>query len=370
MQNLTISPLSTLPQVRVLGRCAGTDPLTLFWTGSGIELLFTGSELWVELNADYDTMEPWVSVELDGAWISRFAVNPGTSRMCIFRGAAPGRAKHVRLLKDVQAMSEDPAHLLQVTAICHAGGEFLPLPAPRCRLEFIGDSITSGEGAIGAVCETDWISTFFSAENHYGRMTADALGAEYRVVSASGWGLVSGWDNDPRCTLAPCYTQVCGLAAGERNAALGAQQPYDFAAWPADAVILNLGTNDWNAFHNPPWVDPETGRSFKQTLADDGSFAPADAARLAAAVRNFLALVRKHNPHAVIVWAYGMLGSGLLPLLRNGLDQYRTISGDERVYLLELPEARGDTIGARQHPGAAAHRAAANCLAEFLRSVL
>ena len=71
MQNLTISPLSTLPQVRVLGRCAGTDPLTLFWTGSGIELLFTGSELWVELNADYDTMEPWVSVELDGAWISR-----------------------------------------------------------------------------------------------------------------------------------------------------------------------------------------------------------------------------------------------------------------------------------------------------------
>ena len=66
-----------------------------FWTGSGIELLFTGSELWVELNADYDTMEPWVSVELDGAWISRFAVNPGTSRMCIFRGAAPGRAKDV-----------------------------------------------------------------------------------------------------------------------------------------------------------------------------------------------------------------------------------------------------------------------------------
>ena len=25
-------------------------------------------------------------------------------------------------------------------------------------------------------------------------------------------------------------------------------------------------------------------------------------------------------------------------LLRDGLDQYRTVSGDERVYLLELPE--------------------------------
>ena len=145
----------------------------------------------------------------------------------------------------------------------------------------------AAKGTISATAQGERDAVLAAAENHYGRMTADALGAEYRVVSASGWGLVSGWDNDPRCTLAPCYTQVCGLAAGERNAALGAQQPYDFAAWPADAVIVNLGTNDWNAFHNPPWVDPETGRSFKQTLADDGSFAPADAARLAAAVRNF-----------------------------------------------------------------------------------
>lgn len=225
MQNLTISPLSTLPQVRVLGRCAGTDPLTLFWTGSGIELLFTGSELWVELNADYDTMEPWVSVELDGAWISRFAVNPGTSRMCIFRGAAPGRAKHVRLLKDVQAMSEDPAHLLQVTAICHAGGEFLPLPAPRCRLEFIGDSITSGEGAIGAVCETDWISTFFSAENHYGRMTADALGAEYRVVSASGWGWSPAGTTTPTAHWPPAIPRCVAWQRGSATPRWGRSSP-------------------------------------------------------------------------------------------------------------------------------------------------
>ena len=75
--------------------------------------------------------------------------------------------------------------------------------------------------------------------------------------------------------------------------------------------------------------------------------------------------------YGVLMLGIVILGDAvLLPLLRDGLDQYRTVSGDERVYLLKLPEARGDTIGARQHPGAAAHRAAANCLAEFLRSVL
>ena len=110
MENLQKAALSQLPQVRALGRHTSRDPLTLFWTASGIELEFTGSELWVNFFADYEVMEPWVSVELNGAWLARFAVNPGASRMCLFRGMEPGKPKHVRLLKDVQAMHDDPAH--------------------------------------------------------------------------------------------------------------------------------------------------------------------------------------------------------------------------------------------------------------------
>lgn len=224
MEQLTTATLTQLPQVRALGRHTGRDPLTLFWTASGMELEFTGSELWVDLFADYEAVEPWVSVELNGAWVARFAVNPGKSRICLFRGMTPGKAKHLRLLKDVQAMHDDPAHLLQITGLEYAGGEFLPLPEPQYRLEFVGDSITSGEGAIGAKPEEDWVGAFFSAENHYGRLTADALGAEYRCISQSGWGIVTGWDNDVRHVMPPYYTQVCGVAMGQRNAALGAQQ--------------------------------------------------------------------------------------------------------------------------------------------------
>ena len=67
-----IISIADLPQVRVLGRTTGKDVINLFWTGSGIEFLYTGSELWLEVNADYDTMEPWLAVELNGAQISRF----------------------------------------------------------------------------------------------------------------------------------------------------------------------------------------------------------------------------------------------------------------------------------------------------------
>ena len=270
MEQLTTATLTQLPQVRALGRHTGRDPLTLFWTASGMELEFTGSELWVDLFADYEAVEPWVSVELNGAWVARFAVNPGKSRVCLFRGMTPGKAKHLRLLKDVQAMHDDPAHLLQITGLEYAGGEFLPLPEPQYRLEFVGDSITSGEGAIGAKPEEDWVGAFFSAENHYGRLTADALGAEYRCISQSGWGIVTGWDNDVRHVMPPYYTQVCGVAMGQRNAALGAQQDNDFAAWKPDAVIVNLGTNDTGAFDNPPWQAPPDAAALQWRLPPCG----------------------------------------------------------------------------------------------------
>ena len=358
--------LSALPAVRALGRHTERDPLTLYWTASGIELLFDGSELWVDFHCDYAVMEPWVSVELDGTCYARFAPAPGDSRVCLFRGMTPGTEKHIRLLKDGQAMPDDPRHLLQITALEYDGGTFLPLPAPKLRLEFVGDSITSGEGAIGARCETDWVGAFFSSENHYARMTADTLEAEYRIVSQSGWGALCGWDNDPRHAVPLHYTAVCSVQPNAPDAL----QPYDFAAWPADAVIINLGTNDDSAFRNPPWQDPMTGTTYKLHTLPDGRPAPADAARLAGAVYDFLALVRSKNPQAALVWCYGMLGGTLLPLLRQAVDRYKADSGDTRVYLLPLPAATAETLGAREHPGTAAHRAAAGVLTAFLKEIL
>lgn len=160
MTALQISPLSVLPQIRALGRHRGRNPLPLFWTASGAEMLFTGSELWFQLECDYTEIEPWVSIELNGAWIARQALTPGRNRVCAFRGMTPGTPKHVRLLNDVQPMQQDPTHFLQLNAVEYAGGEFLPLPEPRCRLEFVGDSITSGEGTLGARQEEDWIGAF------------------------------------------------------------------------------------------------------------------------------------------------------------------------------------------------------------------
>lgn len=358
-QKTTVT-MDKLPQVRRLGRTTGTDSVNLFWTGSGIELEFTGSELWLLLNADYDEFEPWIAVELNGARIIRMPVNKGKNEVCLFRGMTVGKVKHIRVMKEVQAMHQDPGHLLQITGLGYTNGEFLPLPDPRYRLEFVGDSITSGEGTMGAVEEEDWISTFFTAEKSYPRMTADALKAEYRVVSQSGWGIVTGWDGNVQNKIPPYYTQVCGLLTGERNVSLGALKEYDFSAWQPDAVIINLGTNDATAI----CAAAELG----QEWAGTGDAKKAEEI-VTAAIRAFLKVVRDCNPKAQILWGYGMLGDNLLPVIRSAVETYAEETGDSRIHFLQLPDTTADTVGSRLHPGVKAHRKAAEIIEAYLRDL-
>ena len=360
-QQKTIMTMERLPQVRILGRTTGKETVNLFWTGSGIELEFTGSELWLLLNADYDEFEPWISVELNGARIIRMPVNKGKSEVCLFRGMTVGKVKHVRVLKEVQAMHQDPGHLLQIMGLGYPNGEFLPLPEPDLHLEFVGDSITSGEGTMGAVGEEDWISAFFTAQNTYPRMAADALKAEYRVVSQSGWGIVTGWDGNTHNKIPPFYKQVCGLLTGERNASLGALDAYDFTAWQPDAVIINLGTNDATAI----CAAAELGQAWAGTMDANEAHDI-----LTKAIRDFLRAVRECNPGARIIWAYGMLGDNLLPVIRSAVENYAKQTGDERMYFLQLPDTTEETVGSRMHPGVKAHEKAAQVLEKFLRQKL
>jgi len=94
-QKRTVS-VAALPQVRVLGRTTGTDVVNLFWTGSGIEFIYTGSELQVEVNADYDAYEPWLAVELNGVQISRVPLNKGKNEACTDTEGSTGNASGSR----------------------------------------------------------------------------------------------------------------------------------------------------------------------------------------------------------------------------------------------------------------------------------
>lgn len=360
-------PVEKIDNMHIYGRTGSKrSPLPLFWTASGVELNITGSELWLDLETDFDTYEPWISIEINGAWIGRQMVTAGRKKICIFRNMDASVAKRVRIFRDVQAMSDDAMLYLHIWGF-ESDGEFREVPEKKRKIEIIGDSITSGEGSIGAQEENDWISMWFTALNNYGVMTADKLGADFRIISQSGWGVVSSWDNNPNCALPDYYEQVCGLCNGEKNKAAGAMEAYDFSAWQPDSIIINLGTNDNGAFNNPAWTNTETGETFKQCKNEDGTFAAEDAGRFVGKAKSFLAMIRKYNKEAHMYWAIGMLGTEILPLIERTIQEYKAETADEKVSLVVLTQAEGEGVGARNHPGVQNHIQATELLSALLQ---
>ncbi len=249
-------------------------------------------------------------------------------------------------------------------------GEFVPVEEQPYKFEFIGDSITSGEGTVGAKAEEDWIPMWFSAINNYCTMTAESLNAEYRIISQSGWGVLTSWDNNPHANIPEYYAQVCGLLTGEKNEALGAFEEYHFDSWQPDVVVVNLGTNDGGAFHSPEWRDEVTGETYKQRLNEDGTFNEEDLITFEEAAQNFLIKLRKYNKKAHIVWAYGMLGIPMMPAIYRAVDMYSKQTGDKKVSVFQIPNTTDETVGSRSHPGFLAHQKAAQELSGYLKDIL
>ena len=370
LAKLEVHPLSEIEHLKVHGRTAGRlSPLTLFWTGSAVEFNVRGSELWVEIEADYDTYEPWISILINSVPVSRQMIIAGRSFICVFRGMNKDVVKNVRIVKDMQAMSGDPGNLLQIHAV-KMDGDFLPVEEKPYKIEFIGDSITTGEGAIGARTEEDWIPMWCSAIHNYSTMTANKLQADYRILSQSGWGVLTSWDNNPRANMPDYYEKVCGILTGKKNEALGAFEENDFESWQPDVVVVKLGTNDGGAFYSPEWKDEVTGETYKQRLHEDGSYHEEDIQSFENAAVRFLMKIRKYNKQAKIVWAYGMLGIPMMPAIYRAVDAFKQKTGDQNVSVFQLPNMTEETMGARSHPGAKAHEKAAEELSSYLRNLL
>lgn len=304
-------------------------PCPLFWAGSCLEFIFTGEELHLTFEADFTEIEPWILIEMNGAPLVRMPLERGVTDLCLFRGMTGGVEKRLRVFKETQPITDDARHRLVVTGLHGTGGEFLPAPKRPVFLEFIGDSLTSGEGVVGALEETDWVSPLFSASRTWARLTADLIGADFRAVSQSGWGVCSGWDGDAAHNLPRWYRQTQALRAQERE---------------PDAILINLGANDTNAIQTG--IGPVGTDGF-----EDGALA-------------FLRQLRAEHPAAKLVWAYGMIESPLCLQMERAVRRF----GD--ACYLPLPKNTAETMGSRLHPGYACHQAAAETAAAFLKELL
>ena len=368
-ENLKYVKLKDVDKINIYGRNSwSSSSLVLFWTASGFEVNVRGSELWMDVEVDYDLYEQWISVEIDGEFVSRQMITKGCHSICLFRGMNSELIKNVRVYKDVQAMNMDDKNMFLIHGL-KTDGEFETVQNKDMKIEFIGDSITSGEGIIGARIEDDWISMWFGAIDNYAVITAKELNADFRLLSQSGWGVLCSWDNNPNYVMPKYYEKVCGVINGERNKNLGAWDNNDFESWQPDIIVVNLGTNDGGAFTSPEWRDEESGETFKMHLDENGQHNKKDTKKFEDAVIKFLCKLRRNNKNAKIVWVYGMLGIPMMEYIYNAVGRYKSEFDDKKVFITQLTNTTEKTVGSRKHPGKLSHKIAAEQLCDYLKNL-
>ena len=376
MENLDKYQIYQIPNKNILGRnvkdaMTSKNPLALFWSASGIEICTNASELWVQVSSDYSVNEIYLAVQISGYTIARFMAPKEKSWICVAKNLNPQEKNNISIIKDSQPSAFDPNHIVQIHQIAVTkNAEFFQVPKKDCFIEFIGDSITSGEGLCGRPEAPEWISSYISVSNNYAMQIAKIKNAEISIISQCGWGITRGWDSNIYSNIPSHYQNVCSIFNSPMQKELGSCQEYDFSK-KADFVVVNLGTNDNSSFNNP-WTDEPTGKVYQYQVNDDGTVAESSKKEIYEGIKKFLYQIRKNNPSAKILWVWGMLKLDKIPaILQNAMEDYKKESGDQKVFSLEL-DAMEDVEnhlldkGSRWHPGPKTHELAAKKISQNL----
>ena len=371
--------MNQIPHKRILGRNVyknDVEQLALFWGGAALEVNIKAREIWACISTTYDNLEHWLAVEINGAPVSRFMLSKEKTWYCLARNMNPDKENLISIIKDTQPM-EDSTHSFVIHALgLDEAGEFVPVIPRKYSIEFIGDSITAGEGTVGAPDEMDWICQWMSASKTYAVQTAKLMNADWNCMGKSGWGICWAWDGNRDCNIPPHYEQVCSVLKDENSVGLGSLQKWDFnGGRGSDFVVINLGTNDESGMAQVALREPQGPHD--TSGPQDASGVPealeGPHKEIISSVKKFLTVIRSHNPSAKILWCWGMLPLQTVPaLIQKGVDEYKTTTGDQDVYTLELEslfdlEKTPQEKGSRGHPGYKTHQAAAQKIVELLK---
>ena len=333
------------PRVQVMGRHVAEAGGAVAFGASGVTFVvrFRGDRLAARLEDEFrgGTDYNWFTVVVDGGEPVRFRTRPGQDTYVLAEGLSSG--EHTAWLSKATEGQNGHNRLVSVTA-----DAILPADAlPARRIEFIGDSITSGFGAdpepvaCGAGTWFDpthaWVA--------YGPRLARRLDAQWMLTSVSGMGMHRNWNS-----LAPVMPDVYDDVFVEYNADV---TPWALDQYRPDVVIVALGTNDFSD------GDGESSR-----VALDGAAFVGDYSK-------FLGRVRDRYPAAPIL----LLNSPVLEgEPRDRLARYlravvarRAGDGDDAVSTVSFGGRY--VAGCSGHPGLGEHAAMADELEPVVRAL-
>ena len=337
------------------------------WSGAGFEVAFEAKKLEITLTAIESTNQfegtlwPCVSVFLDDSVepTQVLYIDQPSQRVTLFESDAPQKHR-IRVVK----RTENDKGKIGITDIA-VDGAFLPIAngQERIQLEFIGDSISCGFGNEANQREGAFVPQEQNGLKSYCAVAAELLHADYHNISVSGISLCAPLD--PNFTLE--IPEVAGLSIKVKamedyyeytdrllEETLGRSDGFskwDFRAHQADAIMLNLGTND----------------SYRIKSAKDPS---AEIAHFQTRYTAFLRTIRRLNgSKPIICCTLGPMDYFLYDNIVQAVQRYQDETGDERIFCYKFggmyPLLEG--FGAGDHPSVITHSRMGRELAEQLK---
>jgi lysophospholipase L1-like esterase len=217
---------------RLIGRfdTSATGKAQFTWPGSAIEFSFEGSNASINLHsAERVRFEVNVNGEKKTLW-----VDASTTNYPLATDLAAG--KHtIRLTR----VSESSAGVTALTSDPQTDGQLLAAPqAPDRQLLVIGDSITAGYGVEGDSAQCKYSLDTSTQQLTYAALAAQKLQADLQAIAWSGIGAWRAYGEETP-------TSPTILTRYQRTLANDENSRWDVTQYQPDAVIINIGTNDF-----------------------------------------------------------------------------------------------------------------------------
>lgn len=339
--------------VKPLGRTFFEDGLLwCAYSGSGAEFSFTGTKCDVTIRGDSvsesgsDGNFARVGIYVNGERVVDDMIKEREKTYTVFESDSEEQAE-VSIVK----LSETAMSCLAVKEIAVTGSKIAPTAQKDLFIEFVGDSITCGYGVDDEDKDHHFSTATEDVTKAYAYRTAKVLGADYSMVSISGYGIISGYTDDAKISAQtiPQYYGKLGFSYGGFENGKPQNYDWDFSRREPDAIVINLGTNDDSYCKD----DKDRQTEYKDGYVD------------------FLKAVREKNPNAKIVCALGIMGDRLFPVVESAAAEYSEQTGDTNIYTVHLtPQSPSDGYAADWHPTSATHIKASEKMAEELKKIL
>lgn len=332
------------------------DTLWMAFSGSGAEFHFSGKKVTITLAGDNTAMlssraddQARIAIYVDGERVVDDMMDEAEKSYTVFESDIAAECD-IKIIK----LSETAMSTVGIKSIEVDGeAEIVPAGTKEHFIEFIGDSITCGYGVDDEDEEHHFSTKTEDVTRAYAYKTAEALNADYSMVSISGYGIISGYTADGSEKISvqtlPQYYDKLGFSYGQYRGKTPADIEWEFTNYTPDLIVINLGTND---------------DSYTLTYEDRQE-------EYRTAYVEFLKEVRSHNPEATILCVLGIMGDRLYPMVEKAVADYMAETGDENISSMKFDvQLAQDGYVADWHPTAVTHDKAAKKLTEYIQELM